>query len=141
MTSLIPWPKAPAISWTTCVTCPPPLKARAFEAELKFKDADTAKKIELLFTKAGATVEAAGNALKVKGDLGQVMFAAIDDSDGCLTTRAIRSRQRYDLDPKAVLRAWWTAFKELDRALKLQQKFREAKVIVGNHDALHRAGL
>ncbi len=58
-----------------------PFKGQAFEVELKFKDAEAAKKIELLFTKAGATVEAAGNALKVKGDLGQVMFAAIDDSD------------------------------------------------------------
>ena len=61
MTSLIPWPKAPAILWTTCANWPLPSKARAFEVELKFKDADAAKKIELLFTKAGATVEAAGS--------------------------------------------------------------------------------
>ena len=81
MTSLIPCPKAPAILWTTCVNLATPFKGQAFEVELKFKDADTAKKIEILFTKAGATVEAAGTALKVKGDLGQVMSAAIDDSD------------------------------------------------------------
>ena len=54
-----------------------PFKGQAFDAELKFKDTDAAKKAEMLLTKAGATVEAAGAALKVKGDLGQVMFAAI----------------------------------------------------------------
>ena len=38
-----------------------PFKGQAFEVELKFKDAEAAKKAELLFTKAGATVEAAGS--------------------------------------------------------------------------------
>ena len=106
-----------------------PFKGQAFQVELKFKDADTAKKIELLFTKAGATVEAAGNALKVKGDLGQVMFAAIDDSDAMFNNQGDKIKAKYDFDPKLVLRAWWTAFKEMDRDLKLQKNFREARVI------------
>jgi hypothetical protein len=106
-----------------------PFKGQAFEAALKFKDADTAKKIEILFTKAGATVEAADNALKVKGDLGQLMFAAIDDSDAMFNNQSDKIKAKYDFDPKLVLRAWWTAFKEMDRDLKLQKNFREARVI------------
>ncbi len=35
----------------------------------------------------------------------------------------------YASDPKGVLRAWWTAFKELGNALTKQTKFREAKVL------------
>ena len=106
-----------------------PFKGQAFEVELKFKDADAAKKIEILFTKAGATVEAAGTALKIKGDLGQVMSAAIDDSDWMFNNQSEKVKARYDLDPKAVLRAWWTAFKELGIALNLQQKFKGAKAV------------
>jgi hypothetical protein len=106
-----------------------PFKGQTFEAALKFKDADTAKKIELLFTKAGATVEVADNALKVKGDLGQVMLAAIDDSDAMFNNQGDKIKAKYDFDPKLVLRAWWTAFKDLDRDLKLQKNFREARVV------------
>jgi len=106
-----------------------PFKGQAFEVALKFKDADTAKKIEILFTKAGATVEAADNALKVKGDLGQLMFAAIDDSDAMFNNQSDKIKAKYDFDPKLVLRAWWAAFKEMDRDLKTQQKFREARVV------------
>jgi hypothetical protein len=106
-----------------------PFKGQSFEVELKFKDADAAKKIELLFTKAGATVEAAGTALKIKGDLGQVMSAAIDDSDFMFNNQSEKVKARYDLDPKGVLRAWWTAFKELGIALNLQQKFAGAKAV------------
>ena len=100
-----------------------PFKGQAFEAELKFKDADTAQKVEILFTKAGATVEAAGETLKVNGDLGQVMFAAIDDSDAMFNNQGDKIKAKYDFDPKVVLRAWWTAFKELDRDLKHAEEF------------------
>jgi hypothetical protein len=106
-----------------------PFKGQAFDVELKFKDADTAKKIELLFTKAGATVEAADNTLKVKGDLGQVMFAAIDDSDAMFNNQSDKLKARYEFDPKLALRAWWTAFQEMDKALKNQKNFRPAKVL------------
>lgn len=106
-----------------------PFKGQTFEVELKFKDGDQAKKIEVLFTKAGAAVEAAGAALKVKGDLGQVMFAAIDDSDAMFHNQDNKIKARYEMDPKGVLRNWWTAFKELDKALTNQKNFREAKVL------------
>ena len=106
-----------------------PFKGQAFEAELKFKDADTAKKIEILFTKAGVAVEAAGNVLKVKGDLGQLMFAAIDDSDAMFNNQSDKIKAKYEFDPKLVLRAWWTAFQELGNAFTKQSKFREARVL------------
>jgi hypothetical protein len=106
-----------------------PFKGQAFEVELKFKDADAAKKIEILLTKAGATVEAAGNVLKVKGDLGQVMFAAIDDSDAMFHNQGDKIQAKYQLDPKGVLRHWWLAFQEMDKVLKNQKNFRPAKVL------------
>jgi hypothetical protein len=106
-----------------------PFKGQAFEVELKFKDTDAAKKMELLFTKAGATMEATGSALKVKGDLGQIMFAAIDDSDAMFNNQSDKIKAKYDSDPKGVMRSWWTAFKELGNSLTKQSKFREAKVV------------
>jgi hypothetical protein len=106
-----------------------PFKGQVVDVELKFKDAEAAKKIEVLFTKSGATVEAAGNALRVKGDLGQIMLAAIDDSDLMFNNQSDKVKARYELDPKGVLRHWWLAFQEMDKALKNQKKFREAKVL------------
>jgi hypothetical protein len=106
-----------------------PFKGQAFDAELKFKDAEAAKKAELLFTKAGATVEAAGTALKVKGDLGQLMFAAIADSDALFNNQGEKLKAAYGADAKGVVRGWWNAFKELGNSLTKQSKFREAKVL------------
>jgi hypothetical protein len=106
-----------------------PFKGQAFDVELKFKDAEAAQKAELLLTKAGATVEAAGNALKVKGDLGQVMLAAINDSDAMFNNLSDKIKARYEFDPKLVLRAWWTAFQEMDKALKNQKNFQPARAL------------
>jgi hypothetical protein len=36
---------------------------------------------------------------------------------------------KYGYDEKRVLFNWWTAFKELDKDLKKQKKFNEAKVV------------
>ena len=80
-------------------------------------------------TKAGATVEAAGSALKVKGDLGQVMFAAINDSDALFNNQGEKLKAAYGADGKGIVRSWWNLFKELGNAFTKQSKFREAKVL------------
>ncbi len=106
-----------------------PLQGQSLGVELTLKDADTAKRAELLFTKAGATVEVAGTTLKINGDLGQVLLVAIADSEAMFNNQGDTVQARYNLDGKKVLRTWWTSFKELDTALKLQKKFREAKIV------------
>lgn len=106
-----------------------PFKGQAFDAELKFKDAEAAKKAELLLTKAGAMVEAAGSDLKVKGDLGQVMVAAINDSDALFNNQGEKLQAAYGADGKGIVRSWWNLFKELGNAFTKQSKFREAKVL------------
>jgi hypothetical protein len=104
-----------------------PFKGQAFEVELKFKDAEAAKKAELLLNKAGATIEAADSSLKVKGDLGQVMFAAINDSDALFNNQGEKIKAAYGADGKGIIRSWWNVFKELGNALTKQSKFREAR--------------
>ncbi len=106
-----------------------PFKGQTMSIEITLKDAETAKRAEALFTKAGATVEVTGTTLKINGDLGQVMLAAVDDSEAMFNNQDAQVKARYDFDPKKVLRTWWTSFRELDTALKLQHKFREARVV------------
>jgi hypothetical protein len=106
-----------------------PFKGQTFEVELKVKDDEAAKKAELLLTKAGATVEAAGSTLKVKGDLGQVMFAAINDSDALFNNQGDKLKTAYGADAKGIARSWWNLFKDLGNAFTKQSKFREAKVL------------
>lgn len=106
-----------------------PFQGQVMSVELSFKDAETAKTAATLFTKAGATVAGTGNMVKVNGDLGQIMSRVIDDSDAMFNNRGDEVKAMYELDPKKALRTWWTSFKALDVALKLQQKFREARVV------------
>lgn len=106
-----------------------PLKGQAFEVEIKLKDAEAAKRFELILTKAGATVEVEGSALKAKGDLGQVLFAAIADSEALFHNQGEKLKAAYGVDGKAIVRSWWNISRELNTAFNKQHKFSEAKVI------------
>ncbi|MBM4287960.1 MAG: hypothetical protein FJ135_07410 [Deltaproteobacteria bacterium] len=106
-----------------------PFKGQVLDVHLKSKDAPAAQKKELLFTKAGATVTVEGDMAHIKGDLGQIMFAAIDDSDTMFHNQDEKIKAAYGIDGRTVLRTWWVAFKELDHALKAQEKFKEARVV------------
>ena len=97
------------------------------EVSLKFADQETAGRAGKLFTTAGATVNGEGAQLKVAGDLGKISAAALADSDAMFQNKGKEVADRYGYPEKVVLLGWWTAFKEMDKDLKRQKKFDEAR--------------
>jgi hypothetical protein len=104
-----------------------PWSGKLFDVALKFADQETAGRAGKLFTTAGANVSGEGAQLKVAGDLGKISAAALADSDAMFQNKGKEVADRYGFPEKEVLLGWWTAFKEMDKDLKRQKKFDEAR--------------
>jgi hypothetical protein len=91
---------------------------QSFDVTVKLKDEETADKARKVFTTAGCEVTGDPAKLKIKGDLGKVMGAALRDSDDMFYNRDAEVKGRYGLDGKEVLYAWWVCFKAMDLELK-----------------------
>ncbi|NVM56559.1 MAG: hypothetical protein HWN51_00345 [Desulfobacterales bacterium] len=87
--------------------------------------AETAK----LFNEAGALINISGAELKVSGDLGKILENSLADADNMYENDGKAVSSKYGYDEKRVLFNWWKAFKEMDKDLKRQKKFEEAKVV------------
>ena len=77
----------------------------------------------------GVMVAPDGNGLKVQGDLGALLRAALRDSDSMYRNRGQEVSERYGIPEKEALFAWWSALKAADKALKEQKRFKESKEI------------
>lgn len=98
----------------------------AFDVTLKFKDQQTAQRASKLFTSAGAKGTEEGAQLKVTGDLGAVLAAALKDSEAMFNNRDSELQTKYGIPGRDALYTWWSALKEMDKDLKKQTKFKEA---------------
>lgn len=79
-----------------------------------------------LFEKNGIQAEFEGGALSVSGDLGEVMLAALRDSDAMFKNDGAAVAAKYDMPEKQAMYVWHEAFEAMDMALKKQKKFKEA---------------
>jgi hypothetical protein len=94
---------------------------------LSLQDEQQAQQSALLFQKAGAMVNVSGSDLKVSGNLAQILGNSLDDSDAMYFNEGQKVSDKYGYDERRVLYNWWTALKEMDRDLKNQKLFKEAK--------------
>ena len=94
---------------------------------LSLKDEQQAQQSSLLFQKAGAMVNVSGSDLKVSGNLSQILGNSLDDSDAMYFNQGQTVVDKYGYDERRVLYNWWTVLKEMDRDLKNQKLFKEAK--------------
>ncbi|MFA4915315.1 MAG: hypothetical protein WC560_01410 [Syntrophales bacterium] len=98
-------------------------------ATIKLDDKETFKKVEQLFSAAGASVSIADSGsplLVVNGDLGQILEVAIRDSDVVFHNRGEEIAQKYGFPQKEVLFFWHKGFKALNKALMKEEKFADA---------------
>lgn len=100
-----------------------------FEAVISMEDAEVANKTGMLFIQAGATVDQTGNRLAIKGDLGKVLAAALQDSDDMFNNRGTVLAGKYDYNEREAMFNWWQACKLLDRAFKKQKRFKDADFV------------
>ena len=91
--------------------------------------AQTAEQTRSLFEKSGADVEVRDNKLKVTGDLGKILENCIEDSNLMYMNDGEKISEKYGYDERQVMYNWWVALKEMDKDLKKQQKYSEAKTV------------
>ena len=89
-----------------------------------------AEQIALLFSKAGASTELSGDKLKVTGDFGKILDNCLNDADSMYKNDGKTIAEKYGYNARQTLYNWWQACNEMDKDLKRQNKFEEAKVVV-----------
>jgi hypothetical protein len=97
---------------------------------LAMKDEKQAQQTALLFVKSGSSIDVSGRKLKVTGDLGKILMNCLTDADNMYINDGEAIFDKYGYDERRVLFNWWNATNALDRELKKQKKFDEAKVVV-----------
>ena len=96
---------------------------------LKMADEQQAQLTAPLFEKGGASVNTSGTELKVSGDLGKILENCLADADSMYHNKGEAVSGKYGYDEKRVLYNWWMASKAMDKDLKKQKKFKEAKFV------------
>lgn len=105
-------------------------KGKSISITLDLADKKQARQTALLFRKAGALTELSGNKLKVSGDFGKVLDNCLNDADSMYKNDGKTIADRYGYNERQVLYNWWVACTEMDKDLKRQKMFKEAKVVV-----------
>jgi hypothetical protein len=100
-----------------------------FDVALKAKNKENAEQMAKQLKAAGATVNVSDTDLKVSGDLGRVVAAALADSDAMFHNREDELTKNYGYAGKTALLAWWGALKEMNKDLTRQKSFKPAAFI------------
>jgi hypothetical protein len=102
---------------------------KAFDVSLKLKDQDIAKKAAKIVTAAGAKSTGETAEIKVTGDLGSIVSAALKDSEAMFNNREAELSGKYGMPGQEALYVWWNVFKEIDKDLTRQKHFKEASLV------------
>ena len=89
---------------------------------------EQAKQTAALFNQA-AMVQIIDSQLKISGDLGRMLDACLKDAEHMFHNDGKALSERYGYNERQALYNWWSALKAMDKNLKEQKKFKEAKVI------------
>lgn len=102
---------------------------KAVEVTLNLPSDKIAQQVVQLAGGAGATASAAGKDVKLNGDWGKILAAALADSDLMYHNKGAEIKAKYQgIDEKSVMHAWWQVFKAAEKDLNRQSKFAEAKM-------------
>lgn len=102
------------------------------------KPGDAEKRAEraaqLFIINPGATVEVQGAELKITGDLGMVLTAALDDADVMFHNEGDKIKAKYAEamktdDVKQMFRQWNNVLPKIDKQFKKEKKIAESKVV------------
>jgi len=102
------------------------------------KPGDAEKRAEraskLFIVNEGARVEVNGAELKIEGDLGKVLAAALRDSETMYRNEGEKIKALYGTvmkteDEKQMFRQWWTVLDKINKRLVIEKKVPEAKIV------------
>ncbi|MBN1831556.1 MAG: hypothetical protein JW896_05535 [Deltaproteobacteria bacterium] len=96
---------------------------------LIMQDHQTTEHCARLFEKGGAETSLSGNILRVSGDLGKILENCLEDAEAMYRNDGDQISKKYGYDARLALYHWWLTFREMDKDLKKQKKFKEAKIV------------
>lgn len=102
---------------------------KTIEVTLALATKEQAAQAARLYMQSGAMVNASGKDLKINGDLGQVLAGCLADAEKMYRNDGQAVAQKYGYDEKRVLFNWWMGLKIMEKELKAQKKFKEAKIV------------
>lgn len=105
------------------------LTGNSVSMTLQMDDETQAQQTSPLFSAAGAMVNMSGAELKVSGDLGKILENCLADSDSMYNNDGEKVSSKYGYEERQALYNWWAACKAMDKDLKKQKKFKEAKTV------------
>jgi hypothetical protein len=89
-----------------------------------------AENIAKVMTVAGAKAEVTGTAVKIEGDLGQVLASALQDSDAMFQNQGDKIRARYGTDDeKKTFRQWHNALTRVNKEFDKAKRIDESKMV------------
>ncbi|MBW1705880.1 MAG: hypothetical protein JRJ86_12055 [Deltaproteobacteria bacterium] len=104
-------------------------KGKSISVTLTMTDKAQAQQTAPLFKAGGANVTVKGAEIKITGDLGRILENCLADADLMYKNEGQKVSKKYGYDERRVLFNWWEAANAMDKDLKKQKLFKEAKVI------------
>jgi hypothetical protein len=105
-----------------------PYSGNQVALKLELNSEDQAKQSAALFWNSGGAATPAGNILEISADLGKTLSACLEDSDIMYRNEGQTVKNKYQNDERVVMFNWWTVLNAMDKELKAQSKFKEAKI-------------
>jgi hypothetical protein len=101
------------------------------EVKVTTSDENRARQTARLFDKVGKDLhtEISGTDLTISGDLAKILDSCINDADLMYHNDGAKIRDIYSYDERQVVYNWYEALTEMEKDLKRQKKFKEAKVV------------
>lgn len=106
-----------------------PFNGKEFEVVVKMKDQEMTTKASKILTTNNVQVTPKDSQLSVKGDMGKLLEASLKDSQAMFNNKDSELSSKYGFGGKEALFVWWSFFKQMDKDLKRQKKFKEAKFV------------
>ncbi|MGV1100687.1 hypothetical protein ACUUL3_14920 [Thiovibrio sp. JS02] len=105
------------------------LKGTPFALNIKAEDKDSAPRVAALLKSAGAKVEEKGDELRLSGDLGMVLAAAMQDTELAYNNDGDTVQSRHGAPARQVMFDWWNTLSAMEKGFTKQKKFSEAKTM------------
>jgi hypothetical protein len=107
------------------------LRYRGDEVQLQLhvSDAATASAAERLLAAAGIRAAVDGSTVELRGDLGVLLEAALDDADALFTSDEQALGARDGAPDRASLYAWWSVLRPMQEQLRSRGRFAEARFV------------
>ena len=101
------------------------------EVKVTAADAVQARQTALLFDKVGRDIrtETSKTDLTITGDLGKILNSCLADADLMYHNDGEKIRNIYSYDERQVVYNWYNALTGMEKDLKRQKKFKEAKIV------------